>query len=77
MSDCIAAIQYQVENNNFVLVSGNNRIVIPFSEELKEFVNDAPCISLEVLSGLKDAWFPDAEFEEVKTATQEVTQDAT
>lgn len=64
--NCVAAIQYDIEEDCYVLVSGNNRVTVPQSKELDTFVHDAPDLSLDIVAALKDAWFPDAEFEEIE-----------
>jgi len=66
MLNCVAAIQFDEERQKFIMVSGNNRVEIKKTKALKQFVDKAPEISAEILSGLKDAWFPDAEFAEVE-----------
>lgn len=74
MLNCVAAIQFDKERQKFVMVSGNNRVEIRKTKALKKFVDDAPEISADILTGLSDVWFPEepkdgieeAEFEEVK-----------
>ena len=55
--DCVAAIQYNIKTDSFVLVSGNNRVEIPHSEELNKFVYDSPSITVDLVHALKDVWF--------------------
>lgn len=65
MITCVAAIQFDEEKQRFILVSGNNRIEIRKTKALKKFVKDSPDISMDILSALKDVWFPDAEFQAI------------
>ena len=62
--DCVAAIQYDIQTDSFILVSGNNRVSIPHSQELNKFVYDAPNITTDIIYALKDIWFPKEEEED-------------
>jgi hypothetical protein len=76
MLNCVAAIQFDEETKKFVLVSGNNRVEIRETKALKNFVEDAPEISADILAGLTGVWFPEDDGIEEAQFTEEAT-DAT
>jgi hypothetical protein len=79
MLNCIAAIQFDEETQKFILVAGNNRLELKKTTAFKQFVENAPDISADVILGLSDVWFPvedgieEAEFENIKEETKDAT----
>ena len=58
MLNCVAAIQFDEETQKFILVSGNNRLELKKTTAFKQFVENSPDISADVLLGLSNIWSP-------------------
>lgn len=82
MLNCVAAIQFDEETQKFILVAGNNRLELKKTTAFKQFVENAPDISPDVILGLSDVWFPEeqpkdnieeADFKNIEEETKDVS----